>query len=1022
MAYCESVYMKLTAWMVLITFSMLILEPTAVAAQTLHDEYEQTLATSQADSQTQPLAQLATTLETLETQLTALVTDASSTIRKRTSLDLTRLQTQLTQLDRDILADFAAVQVQLANKSLPASILDRHTQAVAHYQQAMQTLQASLNTLNTSTDDTSLRSAANTALTQLNTLRQGRAQQPFNPSELPYQTLQPPADNLPKTTQKAFRQAGLHNNPLAKVAALGNFRYDTLAGADDPAYLAATPEVVLSQAIHDKAKALEYNPINIYNFVRNNVHWLPTWGAMQDAELTLSSLRGNAADISTLVIALLRASGIPARYAHGTIDVRVERFMNWVGDFADANAAAIHAASGGIPVQPVLVNGQMTHYRIEHIWVEAAVDFMPSRGARNLAADSWAPLDASFKQYEYLQGIDVEAIAPVDYPALLTEFNDSGTQDTTAGWFTGFDDSVIQQTQTTRQAAVEQYIADNFTDPTVGDIVGGQRIISQVRPMLAASLPNRLKVIGARYGELPDALRHRVSFDFNTATVLGGGSQVSYPLAALNNRKVTLSFKPASADDEAALASLLPNGEITDISQLPQQIPAYLIQMVAELKVAGVTVLQGTPVSLGADQLFNFTLHLPSFGSRVHPSPVVAGSYLSVAVVGGSFSRVILESLQQELETHDAAWQAGDFTDFTREHFLGNLFYVGTLSYFAQYYGMTTLQARAAGVAFQLMPSVGTYGSVPEVDYLFGIPRTVSPGGIEMDMDRVSSVFTVESGEQDQRFGFTFAAGLLSSLLEHVVPEQMFVRAGEEGEAISAVKALYLANAQQIPVYHITQANAASVIPRLQLNALTISEIETAIAVGKEVITHESPVSVPGWSGAGYIIFDPVTGDGAYKIGGGLNGSFLEKLTAVLAGFFASIFLSLGVVFFAGSFAPMLFKQMDDMAVALAGVIAFALGLGISSGFSDTKYKEEFKAGSQIGINIVSLVGILLLWSSGMLSIGFAILGLILVIWTLYDLIMDTIQLLSYAIPIQMYARYRLRGSGSEARENLLAV
>lgn len=30
-----------------------------------------------------------------------------------------------------------------------------------------------------------------------------------------------------------------------------------------------------------------------------------------------------------------------------------------------------------------------------------------------------------------------------------------------------------------------------------------------------------------------------------------------------------------------------------------------------------------------------------------------------------------------------------------------------------------------------------------------------------------------------------------------------------------------------------------------------------------------------GWSGAGYIIFDPVTGSGAYKIGGGKNGSYL---------------------------------------------------------------------------------------------------------------------------------------------------
>ncbi|VAW40675.1 hypothetical protein MNBD_GAMMA01-1142, partial [hydrothermal vent metagenome] len=46
----------------------------------------------------------------------------------------------------------------------------------------------------------------------------------------------------------------------------------------------------------------------------------------------------------------------------------------------------------------------------------------------------------------------------------------------------------------------------------------------------------------------------------------------------------------------------------------------------------------------------------------------------------------------------------------------------------------------------------------------------------------------------------------------------------------------------------------------------------------KEVITHTDSISVPGWTGAGYIIFDPVTGDGAYKIAGGANGGFLKIL------------------------------------------------------------------------------------------------------------------------------------------------
>jgi hypothetical protein len=54
-----------------------------------------------------------------------------------------------------------------------------------------------------------------------------------------------------------------------------------------------------------------------------------------------------------------------------------------------------------------------------------------------------------------------------------------------------------------------------------------------------------------------------------------------------------------------------------------------------------------------------------------------------------------------------------------------------------------------------------------------------------------------------------------------------------------------------------------------------MAEIRAALAVGKEVITHTAAVSVPGWTGAGYVILDPETNVGAWKISGGENGGSL---------------------------------------------------------------------------------------------------------------------------------------------------
>ena len=88
-------------------------------------------------------------------------------------------------------------------------------------------------------------------------------------------------------------------------------------------------------------------------------------------------------------------------------------------------------------------------------------------------------------------------------------------------------------------------------------------------------------------------------------------------------------------------------------------------------------------------------------------------------------------------------------------------------------------------------------------------------------------------------------------------------------DAVSAVKALSKASAAGQRIYHITQANQATALPNIHHDPDTMAEINTALSVGKEVITHTDSISVPGWTGAGYIIFDPQTGDGAYKIAGG---------------------------------------------------------------------------------------------------------------------------------------------------------
>ncbi|MDX8376922.1 MAG: hypothetical protein R8L53_02740, partial [Mariprofundales bacterium] len=133
------------------------------------------------------------------------------------------------------------------------------------------------------------------------------------------------------------------------------------------------------------------------------------------------------------------------------------------------------------------------------------------------------------------------------------------------------------------------------------------------------------------------------------------------------------------------------------------------------------------------------------------------------------------------------------------------------------YQSLSSLQAQTAGVNHLLMPSFGTYGIAARVNYFFGFPRTMSAGGIVMDIGKLITTTTPKNGNNDERFGFVLQAGMLSSALEHTVPEQMFSTATQTAEAVSTVKLLNIAAQQGMPILHITSANSTTTIPSLQL-------------------------------------------------------------------------------------------------------------------------------------------------------------------------------------------------------------
>src|SRR5690606_12398456 len=205
--------------------------------------------------------------------------------------------------------------------------------------------------------------------------------------------------------------------------------------------------------------------------------------------------------------------------------------------------------------------------------------------------------------------------------------------------------------------------------------------------------------------------------------------------------------------------------------------------------------------------------------------------------------------------------------------------------------------------------------------------------------------------EQKDVIGFIGATGLRISALEHMVSEEMFSTASDEAHGVSAIKALAIAQAEGQRVYTITTDNLDTALTAINADSVIEVEIRNAVLSGNEVSIHQNPINYYGWKGHGYIVFDPETGAGAYKISGGTNGSDTDVEDGSLLSLLGGI-LEFGK---AAANNTVLFKWMGGLVAAFGMVLDFikllqtygleaAIGLAIANLFITTGIMGLFSA------------------------------------------------------------------------------
>lgn len=788
------------------------------------------------------------------------------------------------------LKGFNETESALKRAKVSDEIMQRHYNAQRQYESTYADMMARLEQV-VAADN--LREQGD-AVKALNALMEGqklkKTHQSVDPENLPWGTPDASKTRKPAETARELSQVtGIPNHPQATIVAANVITPDMLGKPGGPVAedLAETIDVQLTDAIQAKALELGEDPVEIYNWVRNNIEFIPSYGSIQGADYTLRSGRGNAFDTASLLIALLRASNIPARYAYGTVEIPAEKVMNWVGGVNVPEAAQQLLGQGGIPNVALVSGGKVTHIKLEHVWVEVWVDYFPGRAAKHKIGDTWVPLDASFKQYEFTQRVDLRSEAGIDGEALLSSVMQSGSSSGSDDYVQGIDQAALNEGLGGFSAQLESLVDNVYQEELVEDLIGKSTAIKQEPRELAAGLPYTLSARTNSFSEIPSRLRHK--FRYTLGTEYYGREDrrlISFekPTPELAGKTIALSFEPASEADRETMEAYLPEkdsgtGQI-DPAGLPTDLPGHLVHLKASLLLDGELELETSDLgSMGTELYETISLFSPSFGWEQAENHIVAGEYQAVGLSLQGDNHAHLSRIHGELDQTESILRSGSqdqIATLDQQQVFGNLMTETVLSYLSLNAVQDEVQGKLSDVLVYHRPSFGKFSTRLEPSYFFGIPRNVRFSGLVMDVDRLAVQVSAKDNSSDKRVGFMKSAGARASAMEHLVPESMFSRDGIPVAGVSAVKALSLAARAGQKLWSVDSSNVDAALASVTLAPSIESEIRTAVWTGKEATIHESPVAYGRGEYVGYIILDPQTGAGAYKIGGGENGGIVE--------------------------------------------------------------------------------------------------------------------------------------------------
>jgi hypothetical protein len=720
---------------------------------------------------------------------------------------------ELFEANLELIDKFNEINIRYQDKGCSQSILDKHILMVNQHKENFQELMEKLLNFKDSNKEEELEQNIYELNNFFSKKKYKKSRQFLHSQEEPVNIAEPEAS--------------------AQDSDSDNFIFST---ASEPTLedLNPTIDIQITQEISELAESLDNSPLKIYEYLKNNFEFELYLGSRKGSSETLRHKSGNDYDLASLLIALLRTSGIPARYATGMVKIPVEQAKSWLG-VENGSVAGHILTTIGMDGSNVTENDEVVFVKCRRVWVEAYIPYGNYRG--NGIGDTskmWIPMDPAFKQYDYQPGIDIPKEMGFDGKAFIDDYTSTFHEDSIGKLY---------------KQQIMDYLAANYPELDYSDIYRIRTLRPENPGIIPGSLPYILLSRDNEYSEIPSDKRFQVKFHIH-----GQGSSLEHTvnLVDIAGKQVTISYTGATEADQEIIDEA---GGVYEVTE------PWLVSLKPVLKVDGCVVATGTgSVIMGMNQSSDMYFIQPTGAPESLPvahNQITAGGYQGI---GFNTSKVVRDIFTPRTTSCEEDYGASLLYGLAMKYLSGieeaNNEIAETMQIIDVHYVNEALVEHSINV---------TYNGE-------GTPITFEWTGLQIDADRIiHSSFSV-TGE-DKNENYRRMIGAQSSLWENLIFESEY-----EEEAVSTIKILALANDNDIPILTFDKDNASTIYSSLNLSSSVEEEIYSAVVDKGHVVTvPRDNITYHEWVGTGYIDMDPETFGAGYLISGGINGGATVK-------------------------------------------------------------------------------------------------------------------------------------------------